>query len=189
MKKNLEVVTSLLSLISARAENDYITTVLGESQRQVTSVALIYETIHQAGKGFYVDLHGYLNKLAAKLKSMYIPEDQYLDLKVRCHDVHVPVKKAVPICLIISELASNAIRHAFPEGREGEVLIRVEATEEGEYEVWIRDNGKGFGAGVDLDTVETPGLVLAVGLARNQLGGSIGLDQTDGTSFRINFSV
>ena len=189
MKKNLEVVTSLLNLISARADNDYVTAVLGESQRQVISVALLYETIRRAGDEFVVDLHGYLTKLAAKLRSMYVAEDQYLDIKIRCKDLRLPVKKAVPVCLVISELASNAVRHAFPGGQKGEILIRAESPAEGEYELDVNDNGVGFAGEVDLNSVESPGLALAVGLVRNQLGGTINLDQTSGTAFHVKFRL
>ncbi len=189
LKKNLEVVNSLLSLISARAENSYISTVLGESQRQVSSIALIYETIHQARTDFYIDLRDYLNKLIAKLRSMYIPEEQYIEFKVSCDQIDIPVEKAVPVCLIISELASNSVRHAFPGGRDGQVSISMETGETGELQLYIRDNGVGLPEEMDLETIQSPGLSLALGLARKQLGGSVRLQRNGGTGFRISFSI
>ena len=189
LKKNLEVVNSLLSLVSARADNDYISTVLGESQRQVSSIALVYETIRRSRTGLEVDLRDYLNRLVAKLRSMYVPEDQYLDFKVGCDEITIPVDKAVAVCLIISELASNSVRHAFPEGRSGQVMISVGTGDTGELELLIRDNGVGLPQEIDLETPQTPGLGLAVGLARKQLKGSVSLDRDNGTGFRITFRV
>ncbi len=189
MKKNLEVVNSLLSLISNRADDEYIATVLTESQRQISSIALIYETIHQTKDAFYIDLRSYVKKLVAKLRSMYVPQDQYIDFKIRCNDISVPVKSAIPVCLIISELTSNSIRHAFPDKRDGRVTIGLEAMEQGEIRLRLEDDGVGFGEEIDLDKVESPGLSLAVGLARKQLGGTIRLDQGKGTGFEIVFSV
>ena len=92
---------------------------------------------------------------------------------------------AIPCALIINELVSNSLKHAFPDGRTGEVTIAIHRIN-GRYELTITDNGVGPPSDFDFRTTDSLGLQLVTGLV-NQLDGTITLDRTKGTTFIITF--
>jgi len=107
-------------------------------------------------------------------------------LKTEVKDVFLDINKAVPCGLIINELISNSIKHGFPEGREGEIRVKIHRIENGKYKLIVRDNGVGIPKEVDILKPKTLGLTL-ITLLVDQLSGSLELDGKDGTSFEITF--
>ena len=101
------------------------------------------------------------------------------------------IEKAIPCGLIISELVSNSLKYAFPEGRDG--IIRIELfSEDGDQEsnsciLIVSDNGIGFPEDLNLDKTKTLGLQLVKNLTK-QMDGVMNLEESSGTSFKITFS-
>ncbi len=100
--------------------------------------------------------------------------------------IPLDINNAIPCGLIINELVSNAVRHGFADGREGEVTIEFRRLEDGRLFLAVRDDGAGFPAGLDFRTAESMGLQL-VNLLVGQLDGTIELIREGGTEFRIVF--
>ena len=97
------------------------------------------------------------------------------------------INKAIPCGLILNELISNALKHAFPGGRQGELQITIRETENTEIEIVVRDNGLGLPDDVDIHAPRSLGLDLVSGLVKNQLDGQIEVKRDKGTEFRIKF--
>jgi len=98
----------------------------------------------------------------------------------------IDINKAVPLGLILNELITNALKHAFPDDREGEVKIKF-AKKGSRYDLMISDDGIGFPKDLDFRKAESMGLVLITSLV-NQIDGEIKLDRSKGASFKIRFS-
>ena len=104
-------------------------------------------------------------------------------------DVYVDINKAIPCGLILNELISNALKHAFPGGRQGELQITIRETENKEIEIVVRDNGLGLPDDVDIHAPRSLGLDLVSGLVKHQLDGQIEVKRDKGTEFRIKFPL
>jgi two-component sensor histidine kinase len=103
--------------------------------------------------------------------------------------VYVDINKAIPCGLILNELISNAIKHAFPGDRKGKLQIIIGETKNTEIEIIVRDNGLGLPGDVDIHDSRSLGLDLVNGLVKNQLDGQIEVRRDNGTEFRIKFPL
>jgi two-component sensor histidine kinase len=101
-------------------------------------------------------------------------------------DVKLPIDKAIPCGLIINELVSNSLKHAFPEGRKGSVAIRLHADDRGVVTLAVADDGVGLPPGMDFRNTDSMGLQL-VNMLTSQLHGEISFSGGEGTAFTITF--
>ena len=95
---------------------------------------------------------------------------------------------AIPCGLLVNELVSNSLKHAFPDNRKGEIVIQLKEVEANLVELTVSDNGIGLPAGLDFRNTKSLGMELVVILAEGQLNGNIEVDGTDGTTIRVIFS-
>jgi two-component sensor histidine kinase len=107
--------------------------------------------------------------------------------RVEVEDLALEIDLAIPCGLIINELVSNSLKHAFPQDRSGEIRISLRVIGTHELELIVGDDGIGIAEDVDLKNAESFGLYLAQMLAEGQLHGQITLDRTAGTTYHIHF--
>ncbi len=187
VKNNLQVVSSLLRLQAAGIKDEATAALFYESQTRVRSMALIHEELYQAGNLARVDFASYLRRLLPDLARTYRADaSEKIDLKIEAQDVSLPVDRAIPCGLIVNELITNALKHAFPDGRPGNILVRLEAQAE-QTLLAVRDDGVGFPPDLDFRQSRSLGLQLICTLA-NQLGGTLSLKRDSGTEFVVLFS-
>jgi two-component sensor histidine kinase len=188
VKNNLQVISSLLNLQAGTVKDPNVLQVFKESQHRVRAMALIHEKLYQSPDLVKVDFGEYVQSLTGYLFRSFGVERATIALKVNVKDVFLEVETAIPCGLIVNELVSNALKHAFPAGREGE--IRIDAQAEGTEHVTLRvsDNGVGFPPAVDFRTTASLGLRLVNTLTK-QLEGMIELQSSGGTAFQIRFSA
>jgi two-component sensor histidine kinase len=188
VKNNLQVISSLLSLQVGVVTDPNVLQVFRESQHRVRAMALIHEKLYQSRDLGKVDFGEYVRSLTGYLFRSFGVERATIALTVNVKDVFLEVEKAIPCGLIVNELVSNALKHAFPAGREGE--IRIDAQAKGTEHVTLRvsDNGVGFPPAVDVRTTTSLGLGLVNTLTK-QLEGTIEQQSSGGTTFQIRFSA
>jgi two-component sensor histidine kinase len=107
-------------------------------------------------------------------------------LKIDVEDVSLSINSAIPCGLILNELISNSLKHAFPEGREGEIKITLRYIEN-KIELVVSDDGISIPEDLDIQNSESLGLQLVIALVK-QLEGIIELDRSGGTTFKITFA-
>jgi PAS domain S-box-containing protein len=186
VKNNLQVITSLLSLQSSKIPNTEIQAILKESQTRVKSMALVHEELYQSEDFSRVDFADYIRRLTSNLFRTYQTGPVPISLVVDVEDVYLTVDAAIPCGLIINELVSNALKHAFHGREEGIIKIHLQRTGS-MYSLMISDNGIGLPLSVDPATAETLGLQLVSTLTR-QLGGVLSLYREEGTRFDVQFA-
>jgi len=194
VKNNLQVISSLLYLQTTKIQDPQTLDILRDSQNRVKSMALIHEKLYQTKDLAKVDLGEYIHNLASYLFRSYTASAGAIQLRVQADNIFLGIDTAVPCGLIINELVSNALKHAFPEGSLGEIQIefRVDSAlpdaDESEqlFTLLVRDNGIGFPAAIDFQNTASLGLQLVNTLV-NQLDGVIELQPGSGTEFKIQF--
>ncbi|MBU7044938.1 MAG: PAS domain S-box protein, partial [Theionarchaea archaeon] len=185
VKNNLQVISSLLSLQSAYINDSQLKEMLKEIKNRIRSMALIHEKLYQSEALAKTNFEEYIRSLAHGLVCSYAISTGAVTLTVDVGDVSLSINTAIPCGLIINELVSNSLKHAFPDGK-GEIRIALYPVNDS-IELVISDNGVGIPEDIDFKTTETLGLRLVTILVEDQLNGEISLIRNKGTEFRIRF--
>jgi PAS domain S-box-containing protein len=185
VKNNLQIVSSMLNLQMVQIADSTALELFKESQTRVRSIALFHEKLYQSKDLARIEIAEYLKGLATGLFSTYGVSPDDIALTIDAEDVPLGVDAAISCGLIVNELVSNALKHAFPRGRRGSVQIRLRR--EGEEAILdVADDGHGFPEDVDFRNPSTLGLRL-VCILTEQVRGTIELDRRAGTRFKIRF--
>lgn len=186
VKNNLQVVSSLLYMQSEYIQDPQSREMLKESQERVKSMALVHEQLYQSKDLARIDFAEYIRDLATDLFRSYGVNPDAITLKINVDDVLLGVDTAIPCALIVNELVSNSLKHAFPEGRAGKIRIGFHS-DDTKSTLMVSDNGVGFPEDLDFRSTQSMGLHLVITLTK-QLKGAIELDRRRGTTFRIAFA-
>ena len=186
VKNNMQIILSLLSLQSAYIKDEKLQDAFRESRDRIQTMALIHEKLYQSEDLANINFKEYIRTLANGLFQSYGALSDKVKLKIDVGDISLGINTAIPCGLIINELVSNALKHAFPDGREGEIRIAFHARGE-RTELVVSDNGVGIPDDVGFINAGTLGLRLVTILAEDQLNGKVTLNRHKGTEFKITF--
>ncbi|MFN2108821.1 MAG: histidine kinase N-terminal 7TM domain-containing protein [Anaerolineae bacterium] len=184
VKNNLQVISSLLNLQSQGIQDEKTLEVFQESQNRIRSMALIHEKLYRSSDLARVDFAEYIRNLASFLIRSYKSRAVRLDLQAA--DIYLSIDDAVPCGLIVNELISNALKHAFVDGREGEICVMMQQLADRQVRLVVRDNGVGLPKDVDYMNTGSLGLQLVTMLVE-QLDGTIEIGNNVGAEFEILF--
>jgi len=190
VNNNLKIVGSLLSLQANFIEDDDTRDIFDESRNRVHSISLVHEALYRSEDSDKISFEEYIQILARHLYHVYNPEPGKIDLDVKVENIFLGIDLAVPCGLIINELVSNALRHAFPPSfkGKGKIQITLYPTESGEIELIVKDNGIGIPENLGITNTKSFGMQLIIILARDQLKGKVSLDRIGETKFTIRFN-
>jgi two-component sensor histidine kinase/DNA-binding response OmpR family regulator len=200
VKNNLQIVSSLLNLQTGYVDDAQTLGVLRDSRHRIRSMALIHEKLYQSQDLARVDFGEYIRNLAAFLLRSYGELAEAIALKIETDEVFLGIDSAVPCGLILNELISNSLKHAFStngnrpldengiNGTQGEIRIELRADSAGQLSLIVSDNGVGLSPDLDYRHTSSLGLQLVNTLVR-QLEGSVELDDSRGTAFHISFAA
>lgn len=187
VKNNLNVVSSLLELQADSITEPHIGKLFEESQNRIYSMALIHEKLYRSPTIGQINLEDYIQDLANNLFDSYNVNEDCIQLHINVEPIFLNIETATPCGLIINELVSNSLKHAFPDEREGIVSIDCHQQSDGQINLVISDNGIGFPEALDFQDTESMGFQVVCTLIE-QLEGTIKLQRTPGTAFSIQFS-
>ncbi|MCK4330464.1 hypothetical protein KAX02_11560 [candidate division WOR-3 bacterium] len=189
VKNNLQIISSLLNLQSRYIKDEQSLELFRDSQNRVRSMALIHERLYQSRDLASIPFAEYIKKLTSGLYSVYGVDPDRVVLKIETDDVFLGIDQAIPCGLIINELVSNSLKHAFPETWQGkaEIKIALHQIKSEKIELIVSDNGVGIPEKLDFRKTESLGLNLVTLLAEEQLQGKVELDRKEGTRFQIKF--
>jgi len=184
VKNNLQVISSLLSLEAGSIDDLQTIEILQDSQDRVRSMALIHEKLYQSRDLARVDFGEYIRSLAGYLFRTYSATPGRITLNVDVRQVLLPIHTAIPCGLIVNELLSNALKHAFPDGRAGEIRVAFHSDGDGRSVLAVRDDGVGLPRDLDFLNTGTLGLQLVHTLV-GQLEGDVDFDSDGGTGTAV----
>jgi two-component sensor histidine kinase len=188
VKNNLQVISSLLNLQSSLVADPQALEVFQESQHRIRSMALVHEKLYQSESLAQIDFAEYVRTLTTYLFNSYGDRAQHITLDIQAEDVFLGIDTAIPCGLILNELVSNALKHAFPNGQEGKIRVEICVGSEQQSTLTVSDNGVGLPESLDLHNTTSLGLQLVNILVR-QLDGTMEIHGQGGAEFKIGFVV
>jgi PAS domain S-box-containing protein len=187
VKNNLQVISSLISMQVRRLSKGPNRDALNDCQTRVQAIALIHETLYQSRDYAQIPFSDYAKNLSRNVfHAGAQPDGVALELDIA--DVSLAVDKAIPCGLILNELISNALKHAFPEGRAGTVRVALWPVEAGRLRLAVRDDGVGIPEELDVLRSGQLGLQLVRTLA-GQLDAQLLVQREAGTCFELSFAA
>jgi two-component sensor histidine kinase len=183
VKNNMQIISSLLSLQSSTIENQDMKDIFNESQNRVKSMSMIHEQLYQTDDLALIDFNIYINGLIKSLFQIYSLDWAPIRWEVDVEDVKLNLETAIPCGLIINELVSNSLKHAFLEGSDGQIMVKMRKEDE-IITLIVADNGIGLPKDFNIEKATTLGLKLVKTLV-NQLEGEMVINTDNGTSFNI----
>lgn len=186
VKNNLQIISSLLDLQSEYVKEKDIEDMFTEAKSRVRSMALVHEQLYQSKDLARIDFAEYIQNLIDYLSQSYGVKPDDITLKIKVDNISLDVNTAILCGLIINELVSNSLKHAFPKGRKGEISIGLRRNNKNKFILIVCDNGIGLRKGLSLQDVESLGLQIVNALTK-QLGGTIKLGRSRGTTFKITW--
>lgn len=186
VKNNMQVVSSLLNLYSSNIQDKEIRLMFQECRSRSRSMSLLHDRLYQSEDLANIDFSPYLNTLVADLFRMHQVDPSGIRLETELGHLELDINRAIPCGLIINELVSNSLKHAFPDQRGGTIRIRMETKDRGGIRLIVSDNGIGLPVHMDFRRTDSLGMRLLNDLVR-QIDGTIHLESGEGTSFQIDF--
>ena len=170
VKNNLQLISSLLSLQAARIAEPAVAELFAESRNRVRSMALVHENLYRAGNFARISMATHIQNLCARFNPCVRHERRHVELAIRIGDVQLDLDRAVPCGLIVNELVSNALKHAFPDGRAGRVCVELQPFGDKQHVLVVGDDGVGLPADLDHRRANSLGLQLVDDLTQQLHG-------------------
>jgi len=186
VKNNLQVISSILNLQSTYVEDEKTLSILRESQNRVKSMSFIHESLYRTKDFNSIDFSEYIERLANNMVYSYQYSKNRIALKLEIEEVFLSLDISIPCGLIINELLSNALKYAFLENQKGEIYISVKELNDSKIQIKVEDNGVGFPEDLDINKVESLGMLLVNTLVE-QIDGDIEIRSKEGTKYLITF--
>jgi PAS domain S-box-containing protein len=188
VKNNLQIIASLLNLQSRNITDPHVLESIKDSQSRVRAMALVHERIYRSHNIAGINLRDYLDYLTKQIFQFYNIQQYQIRITVTMDDIMADIDTVIPVGLVINELVSNSLKHAFPSGRKGVIAIGCTQLDPAMLRIVYHDNGVGLPAGFDWKNTETLGLRLVNSLV-DQLNGTIESDTGEGTTFIITIQL
>ena len=184
VKNNLQVISSLISLQAEELKDPAARAAFRESRQRVRSMALIHENLYQSENLASIRIRDYIETVTKEMRRSFKSNEISIDVDVE--EILLGIDVAVPCGLIINELLTNALKHAFPGERAGKVTLHLHRSSPHAVRLVVEDDGVGFPEGVDFRSLTSMGMTLVLSLTQ-QIDGAIGLERADGTRFVLDF--
>jgi PAS domain S-box-containing protein len=186
VKNNMAIISGLVYLQSLKIEDQSLKAHFFETQNRIKSMAIVHEKLYKTQSFEAVNFKDYLNDLVSNLENLFSSVDIKIETTIQCEDVLLKMDSAIPCALIVNELISNAIKHAFKNKTSGKIIVDFFIDNEN-YVLKVQDNGLGIDTTILKQKTNTLGLSLITNLV-SQLNGTIDVLNDNGCIFLISFA-
>lgn len=187
VKNNMQIISSILNLQANSIKSKEIRKLFEDSQDRIKSMALVHENLYKTKDFSSIDFEIYVSSLVENLCRSYDCKDGKIQYKLDLEKIFLSIDIGIPCGLIINELISNSLKHAFVNSNKGVIFVQLKKVGR-EVTIVVADDGKGVRKDFDLLKAQTLGLQLVYTLVE-QIDGKISMESVKGTKFIINFMV
>ncbi|MEI7810837.1 MAG: histidine kinase dimerization/phosphoacceptor domain -containing protein [Ignavibacteria bacterium] len=189
VKNNMQIIYSLLDLQANFLTDDRMTEVLQTSQNRIQAMALVHELLYKSPDFTSIDIKKYFTHLAEYLVCSYITDKERIEIVIDIDNLTMSIDKIIPIGLIVNEIISNSLKHAFPERRQGRILFSMKKDSNKNCVILLSDNGIGTPDEINTKDQKTLGLFLISSLTE-QIDGTLQISGSNsGTEYTITFKA
>ena len=185
VKNNLQIIVSMLNMQINQISEEKLRSMLRISQSRIRTIAMIHEALYNSSDMINIGYDLYLRQFMRYLIQTYLLPKSKIDIQTHCENLFLDINLAIPCSLILNELVSNSLKHAFPDNRPGKVTVKMAKIDD-IYHLIVEDNGIGLPDDFEIDKLKSLGLILVRTLT-TQLKGKLSYDCTDGCRFEIQF--
>lgn len=186
-KNNMLVIISMLDLQAQDIDDERLKLIFQETENRIRTMALVHEKLYQSQNLSEIDMGSYLIEVANSLLGTMVINGN-IRLKTAIEPIAIDIDYAVPLGLVINEIVTNSIKHAFPENQNGIIYLNIAKTDGGRILLTIGDNGIGLPTDIDIANNTSFGLGIIINsLVKMQLRGEIEVDCVSGTRYQISF--
>jgi two-component sensor histidine kinase len=186
VKNNMQMLSSLMRLQARRAATAEAQQILRESEARIRSMGLIHEKLYQSENISAIDMPAYLKTLSDEILRMGGGGNGQRDVRLDVAPLSLGLDTALPCGLIVTELLQNSLKYAFPNGRDGVILVQLNKNDQHQYSLVVWDNGVGFPADSEPGEGNSLGMRL-VRMLTDQLRGNLVMSGSQGTRVELNF--
>ncbi len=187
VKNNLQAIIALMEMQSDLIADESARQFLKELEGQARTMSLVYEQLYQSANLARIQMDSYLQQLTFYVLETF-GEQRMLQLNLDIEPIELDVAQAMPCGLLVNELFTNILKHAFPSGFQGQPSVQIALQCDGEtYRLTVADNGVGLPPGQDWQGSRSMGLYLVNLWATHQLGGTLDVSADSGTAYHITF--
>lgn len=183
VRNNFQFIISMLSMQARKVQDPALLLALSESRNRIRTMAAVHDKVSAAQDMSRIDLGGYVRFITSSLLSLYGVRPGQVTLSLAIPDMVIDINTAIPVGLILNEVVANSLKHAFPDGMQGEVFLEIR-DEGASLSIVCRDNGVGMPQGYDWENPDRVGLLIVHSLVE-QLQGTIEKVPGTGTQFHI----
>ena len=187
IRNNLQVISSLINLQTSEVADPAAQRIVQQAQSRIEALALVHDNLHESPDHMHVNVEDYVNELVTSLFVTFRVGDE-ITFSVNAPGVMIGLDTAVSFGLIISELVTNTIKHAFPDGRSGHIAITIVKDDGGKVVISVKDNGVGMPEEYRSGEERGIGLMLVSTLVDRQLHGTMEISVNNGTNYMIQFT-
>jgi two-component sensor histidine kinase len=188
VKNNLQIISSLLDMTRNRSADPAVKDSLIGARTKIQTMAMIHTRLYENYRIEKIDMEQQIRELYSNLYMLY-GEGRGIQFELDAADIHMNVAKAIPCALILNELISNTMKHAFQSETEPIIVVSIHFTKQDRVELIVRDNGSGLPVAINFYRADTLGLKLVRILAVEQLGGELEILREQGTTFFLRFNI
>ena len=185
VKNNLQIVVSLLDSQSSYLTNPESLQALKSSRHRMFAISLVHQKLYQTDSLSVINMEAYINDLLQYLQDEY-ECNQQVRIVLKTIPLHLNLTSAIPLGLILNEAVSNVLQYAFPGKAKGQIRISLTSSEHDHYSLQISDNGIGLPVEFDVQTVNSLGSILMIGLSQ-QIHAKLKIENENGVVITLNF--
>ncbi|MCD6192685.1 MAG: PAS domain S-box protein [Candidatus Aminicenantes bacterium] len=186
VKNNMQIIISLMRIQGRKAKHKETRNYLQTLQDRVHSMSLIHDHFYQEREFDKINIVSYIKRLIDHLFFVYNTKQNQIKINLDLEKIYLDLNKAVPFGMLINEIISNVLKHAFPRRKKGEITLRLYRDDNRKIRLLVNDNGVGIPEEVDVENPSTIGLQLIKDLTQ-QLGGEIQIKSNGGTKIKVIF--
>jgi len=184
-KNNMQVIVGLLEMRGLKTQHDETQALVDEITNQIYSMSMVHDLLYRSKSLSEIQLDAYLEKLVDRLILAYKTTLGEITPECTPAKITINIETAIPLGLVVNEIVSNALKYAFPDHRDGKIIIKTKPLGKDGLKIEVGDNGVGLKAGVDLGNSETFGLKIIRDIIELQLSGTLKISTSRGIKYLI----
>lgn len=186
-RNNMQIICSMLKLYTAKFLDDSWNKVVSNIISKIKSIALAHRKLCESRDLSHLNLQEYLTDMINLIRRNFSYKQSQINISTDLENIEVLFDTAIPVGFVINELLTNAVDHAFPENKKGNIMIKLQQKEDDYIDLELKDDGIGLPDNFDINSDKNLGLNMIRSIVQDQMHGTIDFTVNNGTLWQVKF--